>query len=143
MPTAASGVAAVALVGAAFYALRRIPSFLMAAGAVVAVFAGVTHPFVPARRLPEWYVMTAGLLAWAGGLAIVRLMLIRSASLQLLARIDGRHPGSFRSDMRVRLDELRAFRLVRCAGGANELTRFGAVLAGSIAVLYAGLRIER
>jgi len=136
------GPGTVALIAMAFMVIRRVPAFLTVGAAIVGGFAAATYPSLPAGRLPEWVVTTTGLAGWIGGLSIVRAMLSRSVSLQLLARIDGRGTASFGDHIGDRLHDLRAFHLSRSVDGENELTPFGQLVAGIVAVSYWVLRIE-
>lgn len=136
------GLGTVALIAMAFTAIRRVPAFLTVGAAIVGAFAAVTYPSLPAGRLPEWVVTTAGLVGWIAGLSIVRAMLSRSVSLQLLARIDGSETASFGNHIGDRLHDLRAFHLARRVDGENKLTPFGEFVAGIVAGSYWILRIE-
>jgi len=136
------GLGTVALIGLAFYALRRLRVFVAASAAVVGAFTVITYPSLPVERRLEWFVIAAGLLASTVGLLIVRVMLIRSVSLQLLARIDGAEADSFQEDIRDRLNDLRAFHLVRSTEAGNTLTPFGRLVAGFVAASYWALRIK-
>jgi hypothetical protein len=136
------GLGTVALIGLAFYAVRRIQILLAASAVIVGAFTVVTYPSLPVERRLEWFVITAGLLGSTVGLLIVRIMLIRSVSLQLLARIDGAEADSFQDDIRDRLNDLRAFHLVHNTEGGNTLTPFGQLVAGIVAASYWALRIK-
>jgi hypothetical protein len=135
------GIGAVALIGLAFYTVHRIPAFLVASAVIVGGFTFITFQSPAAPRFSEWCVMTAGLLAWAFGLSIVRLMLIRSVSLQLLGRIDGATADSFQVDIASRLNDMRAFRLVRGSDDGNVLTPSGQLIGAIAGGLYWVLRI--
>jgi hypothetical protein len=136
------GLAAVALIGLGFYLVHRVRAFLLWSAAVVSGFAVVTYPSLPAERVPAWAIMIVGLLAVALGLSIVRVMLIRSVSLRLLAGIDGARPDTFEDEIRQRLDDMRLFHLVRRADGRTTLTRFGRLVAGIVTACYRALRIK-
>jgi hypothetical protein len=114
----------------------------VASGAIVCGFTAIAYPSLPAERVSEWFVITAGLLASIVGLSIARVMLIRSVSLQLLARIDGAEADSFHDDICGRLNDLRAFHLVRRADSGNTLTPFGQMVGGIVAASYWALRIK-
>ena len=136
------GAGAVALVGLAFCVFRRIPTFVAGSGAVLASFAGITYPSLSAERTPEWLLMSAGLVACVAGLSIVRVMLTRSVSLRLLARIDGTSAQpSFHDDVRDRLDDMRTWHLVRNTDAGNALTPPGRLLADLVAMSYRLLRL--
>jgi hypothetical protein len=136
------GSVAAALIGLTFYGVHRISAFLLVGGAIVAGFVVLTYGGPALQLSADWLLMTAGLAAWVAGLAIVRVMLIRSASLQLLERIGGARPGSFRQDINERLADMRVLGLVRGTDRGNELTRAGGSVAGVVAVCYSAFRIR-
>lgn len=132
-----------AAIGAAFVTLRRLPAFLIAGAAVVCAFAIAAHPPRGDERFTAWLVMTAGLVAWVAGFAIIRVMLIRSVSLQLMAHIENLEAAHFEARVHARLDDLRVFHLARRRGGANALTPLGTLIATAVVVLYRTLRITQ
>jgi hypothetical protein len=137
------GIGALALIGVAFLLLHRIWAFVAAGATVAAAFASVTLPSLAPERVADWILLAAGLIGSICGLAIVRVMLVRSVSLHLLARLDGIRDDSFRDNIGDRLRDLRRFQLVRCTtDGLNALTAFGQLIAGLVAVAYRTLRIE-
>ncbi len=143
MPFEFVGIGAVALIGAAFWRLHRVSSFLTAGAVVAAAFGAATLPSLPREQIADWVLLAAGLVGLVGGLAIVRVMLVRSVSLHLLARIDGIRDDSFHDNIGDRLLDLRRFRLVRrTADGLNTLTTFGELIAAIVAVAYRALRLE-
>jgi ABC-type uncharacterized transport system permease subunit len=135
------GIGAFALLGLSFYLVRGIRSFLACSAALLVGFALGSSPQAVARPA-EWFVMMAGLLASALGLWTVRLMLMRSVSLHLLGRIDGVESVAFHDDIRARLNDLRAFHLVRCRDGRNTLSPLGQAVAAIVAACYAMLMIN-
>jgi hypothetical protein len=130
------GLVAIALIGAAFYGLRRVPTFVVCGAAIVAVFAIITYPSLAPDRAAEWYVMTTGLLASLAGFLVIRLMLIRSVSLQLLARIDDVAHGAFQYEISERLNDMRVLHLVHSINGRNTLTLAGRLAAAAVAAIY-------
>jgi hypothetical protein len=88
--------------------------------------------------------MVVALLLCIFGLLIVRVMLVRSVSLRLLARMDSGENESMGEDIGGRLSDMRAFRLIQAApDGKNTLTAWGWTVSTIIAVLYSLLRIDR
>ena len=135
------GVGAVALVGLAFCVLRRVQRFVAVSGVVLAAFASANYSSLSAERTAEWLLMTTGLVACVAGLSIVRVMLTRSVSLRLLARIDGTSAQqSFQDDIRDRLDDMRTWRLVRNTDAGNTLTPRGRLIAD---LVWASCRLLR
>ena len=82
-------VAALALILVIFYFVRKIPAYLALSFVVAVGYAGATAAQVDWHLPSEWMVIVIGLLFWSFGLLIVRLMLVRSVSLRLLARMEG------------------------------------------------------
>ena len=142
--TAIDGYGAVALLVLAmvFWFIRTIPAYLAAGGVVVALFAAVTFSSVSWAEASNWLVMTAGLGLCVFGLLIVRVMLIRSVSLNLLGSIHGQRKESFGEDIGARLGDMRKFGLIETQGESNSLTGFGRFVAGVIALFYAIFRIK-
>lgn len=142
--TAIDGYGAVALLVLAmvFWFIRTIPAYLAAGGVVVALFAAVTFSSVSWAEASNWLVMTAGLGLCVFGLLIVRVMLIRSVSLNLLGSIHGQRKESFGEDIGARLGDMRKFGLIETQGENNSLTGFGRFVAGVIALFYAIFRIK-
>jgi hypothetical protein len=143
MPLAWYAIAALTIVLGIFYFVRRIPAYLALTVVVVAGFAAVTAGRVDWTQGAEWVVIVVGLLLCIFGLLIVRVMLIRSVSLQLLARIDGGGQESIGEDIGRRLHDMRSFRLIRTApDGTSALTGWGRLVGAVVAVFYAVFRIE-
>jgi hypothetical protein len=127
---------AVVVLVLAFCLIRRLPSFLIFGAVLVGVSAGVTYRSGSSDQLAEWLLMIAALSAWTVGLAIVRLMLMRSVSLRLLVGLHGRRVVPFDANLRTRLEDLRALRLVRTIDRDNYLTGVGRLLAFVLALVY-------
>jgi hypothetical protein len=136
------GIGALALIFMVFLFVRRIPTYLALALAIAGGFTAATYASVDWHSPSEWIVMTAGLLACAFGLLIVRVMLVRSVSLQLLGRIEGATQRSFGEDLGGRLHDMRAFRLIHTTDGRNVLTPFGRLVSNIVALFYSVFRIQ-
>ena len=135
------GLGAVALMALVFYFVRKIPMYIGLCGAICVGFVAVTAPSADFSRPSGWLVMTAGLLCASFGLLIVRVMLIRSISLNLLRNLDSATESTFTEDLGGRLGDMRKFRLIRANGAENVLTPFGRLIAGVVGVFYSFLRI--
>ncbi len=136
-------VAALALILLVFYFVRKIPAYLALSSVVAAGYAGVTGASLDWRRPSEWLVFVAGLLLWTFGLLIVRLMLVRSVSLRLLATMDGGVEETIVEDIGGRFHDMRSFRLTRTEDdGTSALTGWGRLVSGVVAALYSVFRIE-
>jgi hypothetical protein len=136
-------VGALALVLAIFYFVRKIPAYLALSVVVVGAFAAASISRVDWGRPAEWLVMVVGLLLCIFGLLIVRVMLVRSVSLRLLARMDSGQSEGMVEDLGGRFGDMRAFGLITGApDGRNTLTAWGRTVSSIVAVLYSVVRIE-
>jgi hypothetical protein len=136
------GIGCLGLILVVFYFVRKIPAYVACSAGTSALFTALTLRDVDFANPSQWLVMLAGLLVCAFGLLIVRVMLIRSVSLNLLRSIDGMSQDRFGDDIGGRLDDMRSFRLIRTAEDANALTAFGRFVGGVVATLYALFRIK-
>src|SRR5882672_4310450 len=82
------GLGALVLIALVFYFVRKIPMYIALCGVICVGFVATTAPGADFSRPSEWIVMTLGLLSSSFGLLIVRVMLIRSISLNLLRNLD-------------------------------------------------------
>jgi hypothetical protein len=135
------GLGALGLIGLVFCCVRRVPAYLALNAAVIALFASATFGS-NRERLLTWAVMTTGLAACSFGLLIVRVMLVRSVSLQLLNRIEGTGTDVFDDDIRGRLNDMTSFHLVRHIEEDITLTTFGRFVSDIVAASYALFRIR-
>jgi hypothetical protein len=138
----AYGVGAVALIGVAFYAFRRMAVFALAGGVVVCAFAAMSGRVASADRGADWIVTTVGLAGAAIGLTFVRAMLQRSVSLHLLEAVERGGSGSFNEEITDRLTDMRRLRLIRSAAGVNAPTAVGRLIAIVAAASYFLLEME-
>ena len=136
------GIGALGLIGLVFCGVRRISLYLALGVAVITGFLVATAVVSSTDVFLTRAVMTIGLAACVFGLLIVRVMLVRSVSLQLLGRIDGARLDVFDDDIRRRLDDMRTFHLVYPTADVNTLTAFGQFVSGIVAASYAVLRIR-
>lgn len=136
------GLAGMAAISLNFYAVRRIPRYIFASALVILAFGWVTRHFIFGAPA-QWIVMCAGLSLAVFGLLIVRVMLTRSVSLQLLRRLQLSLNDEFALDIGSRLNDMRGFGLIRDAeGGEVMLTGFGQFIGSVVTVLYAAFRIK-
>jgi len=131
------GIAALAVLAPAFYFVRKIPAYLALCVLLVAAFAAATWRSVNWAEPSAWIVTLVGLMLCAFGLLIVRVMLIRSVSLLLLAEIKAGLPGTTDERLRDRPRDMRAFGLIRPSGERSVLTGFGSAIGALVAGLYA------
>jgi hypothetical protein len=141
-PLSLYGVGALALVLLVFYFVRKIPAYVAICASIVILFGVATF-----RRsdtaVSNWIVMVFALLLSTFGLLVVRVMLIRSVSLRLLAAIDAGTQETIGADIGGRLHDMRALHLVKSVpDGTSALTPFGWFVSSVIAVFYWLFRIE-
>ena len=142
-PVSFYGVLCLAVILPIFYFVRKIGAYVALCVMAVAAFAVMTLRYVDGSRPWEWLVMIAGLLLCIFGLLIVRVMLVRSVSLRLLAAMDSGAPETTGDDIGRRLHDMRALRLVRLTSeGKNALTGFGWLVSSIVAVFYFLFRID-
>jgi hypothetical protein len=125
-----------ALVGVAFVlgrfgeVLFVVPGLAVVAGAAVVALGRASAP-------AEGVLLVAGLFLLFWGLLILRVILHRSVSLRMLARLlEGGLGSEGREDIRGRLADVERFGLVAATAGAYRLTAFGQVVAATVATLY-------
>jgi hypothetical protein len=136
------GVGALGLIVLVFYWVRKIPAYVAACVAIAGGFAMTTCAVVDWKRPTEWVALVAGLLLSSFGLLIVRVMLVRSVSLQLLRRIEGANQDGFGEDIAGRLGDMRSFNLIRATKEGNALTGFGRLVSAVVAILYSLFRVK-
>jgi energy-coupling factor transporter transmembrane protein EcfT len=139
----ACGALALLLLLLVFYFVRRVPVYVASGAAITLGFAAATFGTVNLATVSNWVVMTLGLGACTFGLLIVRVMLIRSVSLNMLRGIEGGAADVFGENIETRPDEMQRIGLVaRAPSGENALTGFGRFAAGIVATAYAIFRIK-
>ena len=136
------GAAALLAIALVFWFIRTIPAYLAAGALIVAAFGAITFGSLSWAEASNWLVMTSGLMLSVFGLLIVRVMLIRSVSLNLLGSMHGQRKESFGEDIGARLGDMRKFGLIETTGKDNSLTAFGRFVGGVIALFYAVFRIK-
>ena len=136
------GLGAAALLGVVFYGARRVPIYGALCALVVGLFLYMTFDLVDWHQPGEWVILLAGLILCSFGLLIVRVMLIRSVSLQLLSRLAAGDPtGGVAEDIGGRLRDMEYFRLIR-RGDTNRLTAFGQFCSAVVVIFYTLFRIK-
>jgi hypothetical protein len=136
------GVGALVLILIVFYWVRTIPAYIGTCVVIVVGYAGATYSLMDWKQPAEWMVMVAGQLLCSFGLLIVRIMLTRSVSLQLLRRIEDEKQDAFGEDIAGRLNDMRSFRLIRATEEGDELTHFGRSISTIVAVLYSVFKVR-
>jgi len=138
----AYGVCALALVVLVFVCVRHVSVYAVLGLAVIGGFVLATSRSASADTASTRLVITLGLAAWVFGLLIVRVMLVRSVSLRLLAGIGSSSRDVFDAGIRARIGDMQRFRLVRETAAGHMLTGFGELVGGLVAACYVVLGIE-
>lgn len=136
-------VGAALLLAPTFYFVRKIPPYLALSSSIIVAFVGLTWRLVDRERPAEWVLSTVGLMLCAFGLLIVRVMLVRSISLHLLAEIAAGQPNRNEERLGGRLDDMRAFGLIRSSGELNELTGFGKLVGTVVVAFYSMVGVSK
>ncbi|MCI0412536.1 hypothetical protein L0222_07005 [bacterium] len=127
-----------------FYLIRsRVILFHLFSAAILAGFVVWTGRTLTAGSIEEWTLTTVGLLFYWFGLTIVRIMLKRSVSLQMLANYAVNHQTETASkEIASRLKDARQFGLISVTNDGYQLTAFGSFVAALVVVSYWILRIK-
>jgi hypothetical protein len=143
------GLISFALISLIFYLVRRrIEIYVVCCVIVVVLFAlGTRREIVSDSRATEWWILVFGLALYAFGLLIVRIMLQRSVSLRLLARLadeNRQRQESIREEIADRLRDMNKFRLIFSGkDDVYHLTPFGLFVASFVTFTYFILRIHK
>src|SRR4051812_39482869 len=109
------GLAGLGLVLLAFCFVRNIAAYVRTCALIVlSISAATVHHIMVGeslRQSAEGLVLIAGNVLFAFGLLIVRVMFIRSVSLNMLRSMQTGADGSFGEDIGGRLGDMRSFRL--------------------------------
>jgi len=147
------GVVAAASVLLTFYFVRKVGAYIKTCIAIVLATGIATSVSLVADTLASGVVLVAGTALLAFGLLFVRIMFIRSVSLNMLRSIQNESAAGFGEDIGGRLRDMRAFRLIRTthetqASGLGQeqelqaLTAFGRLIGTVTAVCHWLLRVK-
>jgi hypothetical protein len=128
---------------AIFYLIRKrmILYHVLCASAFV-TFIFMTSHYATAS-LSERILLICGLGFYWFGLTVVRIMLNRSVSLNLLANLrNGLSDNTVKEDIAGRLRDAQHYRLVTMVSNTYRLTWFGWIFASLITIAYYLFRIE-
>ncbi|MDB4989413.1 MAG: hypothetical protein JWN04_4591 [Myxococcaceae bacterium] len=136
-----------------FYFIRNIGAYVRTCIAIVLGVGVAACCSSVAGTVAERAILVAGIALLAFGLLFVRLMFIRSVSLNMLRGIQSGRVAGFGEDIGGRLGDMQRFRLVRTAPEPQEvaraqgeelatLTPFGRLVSAVTSVLYALLRVK-
>jgi hypothetical protein len=143
------GIISFVLILCIFYNVRRrIEVYVICCTAVIALFVLFTwDEIASANGAPEWWILTFGLVLYAFGLLVIRIMLQRSVSLHLLEKLNGKgeqEHENMREEIAERLRDMQQFRLISTRQvDVYHLTHFGLFVASVVTFLYFVLRIQR
>jgi hypothetical protein len=111
---------------------------------VVAIFIFYVLRYVDPAPLSQFLLITIGLAFYWFGLAIIRIMLTRSVSLNMLAGFQKGFGGSTaEEDVAGRLKDAQHYYLVHGSEKTFRLTWFGWIFASLTAIAYHIFRIEK
>ena|SRR5690606_1994343 len=136
------GAAGIVFIGVLFYLVRQIPRYVSGATLVVVGVGIATSSELNEATFANWVTMLLALASTAFGLLIVRVMLIRSVSLNLLGSLKERRPDTFGEEIQSRLGDMRKFGLVSGSADSVQLTSFGKTVGAAIRGIYTVLRIQ-
>lgn len=136
-----------ALVGALIvtgaFGAARFGELIFVAASLLVVAGALGLALAAPAPLVQAVLLVIGLALYAFGLAIVRVMLHRSVSLRLLARLgEPTAEDASRLDIRGRLHDIVRFGLVRSRGEIYQLTPFGRLVSGTVAWFYRVTNVE-
>lgn len=118
-----------------FYMLRRAAWFSAASIAVIGAFVSIC-----ATGEARWFVncvaTTIGLTADWLGLLLIRAMLTRSISLNMLIGYAGGGKADFNESLASRLEDAAKYRLATCDGQRYVLGTFGRIVSVCVRVAY-------
>jgi hypothetical protein len=138
------GLGAFVLITILFFLVgSRANVFHLLCAVLIGAFVVRTGKHFDPDLLGEWIVMTTGLTLYWFGLVIVRIMLTRSVSLQMLADYaKGERKQTASEGIAGRLNDAEHFGLMRPKESGYELTAFGKLIATIVATSYFVLRIR-
>lgn len=119
---------------------RRLRLYLIGCGAITlfVALAGVRFDWNPGWE--QWLIALMGIVLASSGLLTIRLMSMRSVSLDLLYRVAHEDEGSWKKTyweaVKKRLADIIRYRLGARVNGRLRLTGFGRFVANFIEVCY-------
>ncbi len=139
------GISCFVVISAIFYVVRkRMILYHVLCASVIAAFVFVSSRYVAPSAGSPVVLLICGLGLYWFGLTVVRIMLNRSVSLNLLASLrDGLSDSTLKEDIAGRLKDAEHYRLVSVVNETYYLTRFGWIFALLITIAYHIFRIEK
>jgi hypothetical protein len=138
------GLATFALISVFFFIVgSRTIFFHLLSAILLAGFVYWTGSELDTDSLGEWIVFTSGLILYWFGLTIVRIMLTRSVSLNMLAGYSrGELSATASEGIATRLKDMSHFGLISIPEDQCRLTPFGKSIALIVSSTYWILRIK-
>jgi hypothetical protein len=139
-----AGIICLVLISVLFYSIRKkLILYHIACALIVGSFVFYALRY-PDRRIDQFVLLTFGLAFYWFGLAIIRIMLTRSVSLNMLASFQkGSTAATADEDVARRLNDAQHYYLVRSSDKTYHLTWFGWIFASLTAIAYHIFRIEK
>ena len=126
-----------------FITARNAILYHVLSALILIAFVVLTESFLDMQRMGTWVVMTTGLILYWFGLAVVRIMLVRSVSLRMLSSYaQGTKFTMATEGISTRLEDAKHFGLVVLRDHAYALTPFGRLIAGMVAFCYGLFRVK-
>jgi len=139
------GIICLVMISIFFYAVRKkLVLYHIACALVVGFFVFYGLRYVGATPFEQFLLITFGLAFYWFGLAIIRIMLTRSVSLNMLASFQkGLAGATAEEDVAGRLKDAQHYYLVSASDKIYHLTWFGWIFASLTAIAYHIFRIEK
>jgi xanthine/uracil permease len=139
------GLVCLLLISVFFYIVRRkLILYHVACAIVVGAFILYAMQYFDPTPVDQFLLITFGLAFYWFGLAIIRIMLTRSVSLNMLASFQkGSGAATAEEDVAGRLNDAQHYYLVRTSDKTYHLTWFGWIFASLTAIAYHIFRIEK
>jgi hypothetical protein len=138
------GIICLLLISVMFYAIRKkLILYHIACALVVGAFVFYALRYAD-TTIDQFVLLAIGLAFYWFGLAIIRIMLTRSVSLNMLASFQkGLSAATAEEDVAGRLKDAQHYYLVSTSDKTYQLTWFGWIFASLTAIAYHIFRIEK
>jgi xanthine/uracil permease len=139
------GLVCLLLISVLFYIVRKkLIMYHVACSMVVGFFVFYALRYVQPAHFDHFLLITFGLAFFWFGLAIIRIMLTRSVSLNMLASFHkGTAAATAEEDVAGRLNDAQHYYLIHGSDKIYHLTWFGWIFASLTAFAYHIFRIEK
>jgi hypothetical protein len=139
------GIICLLFISVFFYIVRKkLILYHVACALVVGIFVFYALQYVDPPPLEQFLLLTFGLAFYWFGLSIIRIMLSRSVSLNMLASFKKGFSGATaEEDVAGRLKDAQHYHLVSHPDKTYKLTWFGRIFASLTAIAYHIFGIEK